>query len=599
MNQTIGFLNHLFLTFLVLVVFAAVGVTLARWLAGRRLSDIELGVAPSLGISVLTIINLLLTSFGLRPSTFRSWLLVTPFLLVAVRQLRNEAKHSQSILASMRSVISMLCRYGLAAIAGIGVYFHFLATESSLGWFTTGVTSGNNDLGSYILQATNILNAGYNNAGLVIDADFGGRAQRDHPAAMMAFAVTSSLLGLSPAQSGIVTMAVFLASLCLASWSLINLLTSATQRFSRSGAIAGAVVVNPLILYMAANFFLAQALVIRLCMAFLCVLLIVFDQSTHFAIALFIPIVGLTAFLASPEVALTVIPALGGLILIQRARQSWPAFVRRVLVSLGSSLILILPLWTLLTGQLEIIRRNARAGAAGWELFIASPSMFLGLSPTTFGVPPDGLKTTVDLGLLGLILIILLFSLMRKLQMGLSFGLLVLGTALAAAVRLWGTDGYQTWKLIITFVPFITVFFVAVTGAIGIREPQARRFLADLSIFVMAGALTWSASTWDNIPQSRYVNQNLIEITSQIREAGLRDVNINVSPYFETMTAAALVGNNARITSPWYFGVGHSFSDGCTLKSDESADESIGDWAELLRVGQYFVLSGRDCKTLR
>jgi hypothetical protein len=133
----------------------------------------------------------------------------------------------------------------------------------------------------------------------------------------------------------------------------------------------------------------------------------------------------------------------------------------------------------------------------------------------------------------------------------------------------YGFASYKAWKLLFSFSPFILLGFFIDRKPMDLERSNARTrsvayFLCGL--FVASNWATWAPVISQPDQQPRLAtSQELYDLNGSLKSLRLRDLNIALTPYFESMFAAAIVpSDTVHIVSPTYSPSLQS-SNTCTL----------------------------------
>ena len=495
--------------------------------------------------------------------------------------------------------------YGLPGLISSSIYYLWVTISSSTSKpYLNSFTLGNNDLGVYLIDSTNIAKTGYLNSGDIISLDPTHWIATDHPAAKSFLAVTPALFNLKNWQFGNIGM-IFLVTLL--STGLMTLAKDVLKiRNGTSSLITLASLTSPYIFYTVGNFFLAQVMCLPLLLLGINSVLLkmrirkrILIQSITFA-ALLITSSELSIVLFLLTLSIQILNKI--LKMARRDKQVKSDYLN-VLEDLHITLdsfilgcIAVLPWAFSAINQFSISAKN---GIGGWPLFVWNPL-------TWFGVSPIGAKNSIISVLCLFFIIFLKFlfkSNLRNSRNSLAYGLLgIVFSLMILGVLKWGTSGYQTWKLFTTLQPLLVVLILSTI----IPRKMKRRFFNNLTVVLMI--FLSALQIFSGIQQSKKIfphkdfNHHVISTDFRLllsSEIAKRQVSLDilVQPYFETMASSSIAQVPVNFVSPTYYSGGEfwPFRSTCTVTKKEFLDRLNKNPQIRAQVGDYLLVDNPRC----
>lgn len=595
-DQLKGFLQYGTAIVFVLGIFSFVGKSclslfqITRNLGQNQKLDL---LAPSIGAAAISLPLVYVAQRGVAISNFVVWLVIVLLgLPLAVRKILS-TKQRIDLTSRITSNIRLWSIYPLAAAAGLVPYMQLLVKPGFPAGFGTSATWTNNDLGVYIQMATNVGKSGVRDAGLVTGWNAGLQASFDHPSAHSFFVAVARILNREPYQVGIVLMATIVAIIFLASTFVVQNL-SKSQHHSILLA-SGLVVINPPLVAAVTNFFYPQLFSISIVIGYLGLAIVVCRnrQSTWGP--------GLLAFLTtavllvSVEIAAVLIPLVTLFVFAMSPRNLWKNIFLKIT---GSHLVILSLLYLLnrelLQSQIDVLFKLSGSGVAGWKSNFVSPSMIFGLTPNQFAGPYSSGTRLLDAFIFFAIVAICVTKVYQERKNSLL--VLSLSTLIgltAFAIRKWGVDGYQTWKLITSLTPFFMLLFISLL--LKARGKEKSIVAVAVAMFTVGATFNWTGSIWKDGEVSSYLNQHLAEILRLKKTSTQTGLNVLLAPYFETMAASVISGAPSRLSSPNYFNGGEPIYYRCTVTTEDKLSLLPGHGPIVAKKGPYILVGTPEC----
>ena len=623
----------------VTVLYGLIGLPYAALLA--RYSKVLLCLAPIFGLSVLAIAGSWYSLLE-RPMSLQALLLVVALsgvtgVVILYRQYRRSDPASpgrpfRSAAASAAQLIGSCTAPWVVALVAITIFITPIVTMPILhGGFLTSFTSMNNDLASYILQATNLQQAGFGPTDFLVDPDFpqigslGDLARYDHTGASSLLASTALAFGIPVWK--IASIAVLAAAACAlpATYVMAHEVLRLRLRWCLVASAAGTLTVY--LWYVTAQAFYAQ-IIAALLMAVQIAFFFRASRTGKFwpCVALS-PVLLAAGWFTAPEVQLISSALLGiavGLGLFQRrgaqALSGFANFAREYLrmlvfvaVAALFSLVLAIPR---IKGAVEVLSSVGKDGVSGWKLNVfPSASVLLGFDGRSNPVNVSdhlGVFTGAD-ALAWLILVCLLAGLIalawvrrdgRTIPAFVMLG--VLSLLSGVGIYLWGVDGYQTWKLIMTvsfiFLTLVAGIWLRVVRTESVRQAVIAILMIVVGMALMNGQRLWEYNLKDEVSmRTRIMSPELVALLRSPFLQRQEGVNIRLRDMYETMVAPVVYDRQAELSVPHYFvldqpnGQGYPFA--CTVMSkDQGWPAHLAGTKPLVETKHYMVLGTPECK---
>ena len=593
MNDLFGHSQYVIAIASSVILYAVLGVCVLQISIGRKIEEKldHLLLSPAIGIATLCISSSVMGKWEIPVSSRNIFFLYIVLIVAAVITGWRNKKIQISNWITRSHLSKAVLFLVVAVLVGFVPYYQLMMHQDFLPGFGTSATWTNNDLGAYLQMATNVVHSGFNNAGFIDGWDAGFQASFDHPAAQSFFAASSQLLLREPFQMGIVVVSSLLASLFMAGVVVARRISHQIPP-SWTVVTSAAIVVNPAIFGLVANFFFAQLLAICLtmCIFALGVLYMKKDWTLQFMFLLSLAVFAI--FLTSPEIAIILVIPIVFVSILQLPRQAWiKTSFKFVGAFLLFGLLLRIGSGSLISDQLAVLQRNTGSGVAGWESNFLSPTALLGFAPTQLAGPYSSGTRVLDALLIGFGLIILfkMTAAKRINWRAFSFLCIFLFPVIPAVVK-WGSTGYQTWKIITTLVPFIGIALWSI-GKSQDRDTAAP-IKQYLSLLVVGATIAWVGFVWRETAPTSYINRDAAGVSLSAEMKKQSGVNILVAPFFETMALSVIPGRPSHISSPSYqFPNGQPLKYGCTLTTKERVKD-IPNAGKIVHERGVYVLIG-------
>lgn len=595
MNQLFGYLQYFGAVFYLLSVFALVGFSsLYIVRAPKLLSPTEsILLAPVIGVAVITIPMTVLASYEIGISSLLVWALVAGICSVAVvmASVKHEIGQVRTLLfQSLRSV-----RYWIVGISvGFIPYLSLMLKEEFPIGFGTSATWTNNDLGAYIQMATNVGRSGVADAGLVTGWNAGLQASFDHPGSHALFASIARLLHREPYQVGIVLMATVMTVFFL---SAVVVISRIGKRPISTMLMIGTVVVaiNPPVIAAATNFFYPHLASIAMSLGFCALILILNETAESKGGFVLLGVLTAATWLVSIEIAVVMMSLISLFVLSRKSEMGRVKLLSYLVVGHISVFAMgLLIRFTLFKSQFDVMTRMSTGGVAGWKSNFVSPTMILGVTPTQFGGPYSAGVRFWDVAIVfASLALVTVLTVKKKVDLTIALSCFALNCFVLVAVKKWGIDGYQTWKLVTTFTPFFMILLLILLLSIDTEKLSGSWFLVPL--LTVGATYSWSGSIWKDHSAS-YISQELSQITHMEeiqRQVGL---NVLIEPFFPTMSASVMSGVPTRMSSPnYYFFEGQELLYRCTLATEETLKSIENPGPIIARRGHYVLVGTPAC----
>ena len=428
----------------------------------------------------------------------------------------------------------------------------------------TLVTNGNNDLGSYALQASNLVSHGFGSGSRLLNFSLGTWSRFDHPGVMSIIAELQKITKF-PIY---ICVAVIQFCLFFGIYFGVLYLVQIRRRFKSAGILAGTICSLPYLLYVEVNGFIAQEFGILIYIVAIDLLLV---KISFFRKILNAALFFLIAFLVSPESVLVSILLFAIQTVLSISAQFFirskkfkqevsgrsqlqdhvlARFTDGVAWLLGIGLALIC-LGTLRAPIVRVLLKSGRGGVAGWDLSYSNLFSWFDLTP--IGRPGSN---ALFLGLIIIFLCMLAAKLLKpgKINSCLEFDAFAVSALALVSFGMikWHFDGYQSWKLFFS-LSFVVIPIVCSRLSIG------KITTSILPFFIVISAITLSLQMWPhrehntNMLERYYVSEDLLKVVDWVdkRQA---PVSINSQSLFINMTLAATIKTGVtKIDGPNYF----------------------------------------------
>lgn len=528
---------------------AAMGFLALLWVVGWPLATALRShavpfPAPLLGLCLVPIFAWYwvdLTGTGLRAGI---WVLagVSAAGCVAVAIRRRAALDVRSALVQFATVTAA------TVIVCLTVFYPVLATP-----YLTTFSTLNNDASAWLAHAQHLLDDG-----LRIPTAFSGY---DFPTsfrleatfgAVSLLASAAAITGLDTWQIGGFVICVFVGLVMLALSAFIQHVTGLSV--VPATAIAAASTTPALFLYSAANFFFGHVAVLAIVPM---VALLAFELTRRHSIAALAPCV-LALALAVAMVLCSYAPATLALVVVVAAAGTatvtapprLPRAGRFVAAALASVVLAAALLPQLAVWAFHRLRLLS-GGKWGWELSTFLPHELLGFA--------SGLMSSASVAgwLVSLLILgVVAFVAFRHRSVG-DFAVpglfLVVGILLSYGVMTWhfGRGHYNAWKWIAYFQPLFcaAVYSLLALGIKDVKPTSYARIVGAVGVLATVLALAFTARTFTepdaaeigfgvgDDPRYQTVPQSIETFPAVAARAGIREVNIDLPPHWETVWA--------------------------------------------------------------
>jgi hypothetical protein len=474
---------------------------------------------------------------------------------------------------SLRTAAAAALSYGGPWALGVAFVTAFLVPVITSPFqpsgFMTTFTLGNNDLGSYIAEATNVAKAGFANAHLFYGWDPGTNpsafsANVDHTGADSLLALFGTAVGGPVWKVGQLAMMVGVAGMYVGSVALVRAAMPEVRRGALVIAAFGPT--SFMVWYLVGEYFLAQIICLCLVLTQLAVIVGARDRLLDWRVVATLTPLAAATWLTSPELQ-AVFALLAGAVVVSgflAAIVTKTAYAVRMLlartavvatsVSLGA--LLIAPFMGDLIDRLHRVY-GSTAGQVGWPVDMQNGALLLLGYPDSIG-SHSALGWFAAIGVALLLLGSMTWALVMRDRVGIAAGAfcLVLIAAVTYGAHRWGWAAYQSWKLILT----LSVPFLALAGVLILRPLRADHRRAALVVLaVLVGVnLQSGARTWNPVPTSpellaaHSVGAGLVTFLHEPRVQRQSHLNIYVPTLFNTMVAPTVFGKTAALSSPSY-----------------------------------------------
>lgn len=634
-----GWLVYPALLSAVVAFWAAVGLPFAALLAGR--SKVFLTLAPVFGLCVLAVtgswysllqvsmsrILILILALGL--GVLGGWIAWRQLLARDGKVAGSEGTQAHAL--PKRRLAAVTAVPWLVGVIGMTIFVIPIITSTLLaGGFLTSFTSTNVDLASYILQGTNLQQAGFGPTDVLLDPDFpefgslGDIARFDHTGASALMATTAVAFGLPVWQMA--TVVLFAVGVCVvpSAFAFVYHVTRIQLRWSLIAAAAGTF--TTYFWFIQAQGYFPQVSLIAILMAQLAVFTWA-ARADERALAIFAGGLLITAgWYISPEVELIAVALVGVAAvvgLLQRRpgfRADRQRFVRDLGVwilvvgaAVGLSLVAAIPR---IKGAIDVVKSTTADAVAGYEVdLFGSVSVLLGID----GRAPDEKPLTqlvAQTGVDGLAWLLVMIAVMvlvgltiirRDRRAGISFIFVMVFTAIAVVgVIKWGPTAYQAWKLVVTLsVPLITLL-AGIAFAVA-RTRDARQLIAAPLLVIVGLSLANGQDGWKKNLQSPenlrtfMISPELVGLLESPFMQRQEGANIRLATVFETMAAPAIYNRPSEMSTRTYFNVnepdGQGFPFACTvIEKSLTRPAQLANTTVVKETPNYVVLGTPECR---
>lgn len=175
----------------------------------------------------------------------------------------------------------------------------------------------------------------------------------------------------------------------------------------------------------------------------------------------------------------------------------------------------------------------------------------------------------------------------------LSWTLIPVGLYLVLAF-IYGPASYKAWKVLFSFAP-ILVAGIFLSIVFSLKKSSAKslwKLSPFFSVFIITPMLLQSLPLIqsENLYRNRVSSQDLYNLRSDLQKFRLKDVNIQLSPFFETMYAGAIIDSSVvHFSVPTYAPIMLN-EDTCTLIRTEDLSTLEVVYQEVTRVNNTYSL---------
>lgn len=620
--------------------FALVGLPIAAILA--RKSRILLCLAPIFGMSILAIAGSwysLLERPMNRPTLVTTAIvlgLVGLVLLWRDYQRTSSLAHpdrpsSESRARAIKLLGVVLAPWGIGIVVLTFFILPIITMDLLAGGFLTSFTSENNDLGSYILQATNLQQAGFGPTEILKEVaveevgSIGDLARFDHTGASALMAANAVFLGMPVWKTATITVLAVSTALLPGSYLLAHQVLRIRLRWSMVAAAVGTLTV--FFWYLVVQGFYAQIISISLMLAQLAVVVWAARTQQRWVMVGALPILIAACWYCSPEQELVFVPLLGIGALVGLASKSKGSIQlrsRKFLVLCGTTAIwlgigLLVSLAVAaprIKGALGVLATVGKDEIAGWPLTIGgSGAALMGINDIRETSGPSGyveFMTTLDLVYWILLTVLIAWLIVtaiyrRDRPIALAF-VLVIPMALIVAFGgfHWGPNAYQTWKLAMTLsfaiLTLIGAMWLAATKSLVAKAVVTGVLLAIVGLSVVLSHRLWDFNLQTAATQrARVINPELVGLLRSPFLQRQEGINIRLDTNFQTMAAPAVYDKQAEMSAGNYFDGalldGKGFPFACTVMiKDRPRPPELANTQIVKRTKNYIVLGTTECK---
>lgn len=540
----------------------------------RRVPSWALMLAPNLGIAWVIV----LASWYARLDTSLPWWVVWgTFALILIGL--GVASVRGALLSTLRAgyrgprgaaatTLGLVAPWVLGVAAVTAFLLPMVSSPFQPAGYVTAYTFGNNDIGTYVAYASNIVRAGFGDAGLYYGWNPGtnaslGSASTDHAGASALLAFNAVTLGAPVWKVAEISIMVAMAAMFTAAVALVRGLLPRSPRGAL--AIAALGTMSFMVWYLVGNYFLAHIICLSMVLSQLAVIVLARDRLLDWRVLFTLVPLAAATWLTSPELqfvlALLVAALIGGDFVaslvtgVPGAVRALLARTVAVVLSVGIAALTILPFTTSLITRSRIVYTTK--GGVGWLLDLQNSALVL------FGYP-DPIGSHNDLGwfaaaALGILLLgCLAWALVHRDRLGIGagvFGIVLVATSAYGAQR-WGWTTYQSWKLTLS----LSIPFLIFAGLLVIRPLSAdnRRVALAIIVGLVCINIAVGAQMWGTVRGTaealadHSINNALVTVLQDPKVQRQDGLNINIPTLFNTAIAPSIYGKRAAMWSPSY-----------------------------------------------
>jgi hypothetical protein len=541
-----------------LVPLYALGVPLRMLLLGRRSRPDHIAVTPLLGLGVLQYVAFVWASHSDRG--VRLVLLAVPALgLLTVVGLAAAAAIRRGTLP--RVSMPTWLPIGLvlfAATAGLFAFQHQAMFDRG---HMTVISLGNNDIANYAPEADHIRSSGLDEQGAIAGFNLGSRA-RDDVFGAYSFLTLGSVVTGKPAWR--LEMPAMLAALFLC----VQAMYWMVRRFSTLGRLSACLIalaacITFASVYVEAQYFLSQVIGMAVAGGLLMLALEgvgASDWRTTLRSAGAAACLGLCLMFTYPHMLFLSVPLLVGIAFLAALRM--PLWSRHSLELVGraaamAAVAVVVPLVLSPSRFAESLHRTfaLSESTAGWSLPLMSPAEAIGFQRHWNAGHAVGEWLASAAVLVVPLLAALWLWRGRRGRAGPYVACLAVVAASYEVVYLRYGLSYSQWKWITFFQPLYIVAAAVPVAAALLALGRWRRVLrpAALALSILVPAALVAVDIHNDRVMAKYefiVEQTVADLQPALRQRGIRALNINLKPFWETMWASyfATLAGTRRIS---------------------------------------------------
>ena len=473
----------------------------------------------------------------------------------------------------MRDIRTTACVLGTALLVGLWAVLPPLWGLHQRGVGMGFATIGNNDVVNYGLTVRALMETGLDSSSRITNVDYGLIAQSDSFGAFIFIGALASAFGLAAWQVLMASMALAVSLAVMGLYSFSSTLWP-HLRFAPIVATVPAML-SALGAYLIAQYFLAGVLGLT-ALASMLAGAVQAGRGTHPKTAV-VAIVGGTTLgmYCYPQLALpaaAALPIVTGVVSLILGRANWHRTLTSLALVVVGLVLSALVSFQFLTTAYELIAYRANV-VAGWPL--PFPPSFVALAwPGAIG-QSFGLRLVWVSWMAGiLVAIVLLVSAAKRWRPRdvLCTALILAGATIVTAlgVVLFGSDAYQTWKLLGHTLPLALTMLLPALSFFVVRNIA----VGGLALAAIFGSVSMSMpQTWGpTLQQSEsqgWTTPGMVELADPSEISAIRRLNVRLDPYFETMAVSLMVGSERVAMNSQTYAPPQVLSGACTLTRQE------------------------------
>ncbi|CAB4329941.1 MAG: hypothetical protein F2839_00380 [Actinobacteria bacterium] len=585
--------------------FGIVGTLLFDRILNLRPHKFPFAERTVFGYATFILAGLVISRFGTSPARYRlmiALLVILGLLLNDFLKVRNSPMGIKPGFMSRVPRINVEPSYVVALIAGscaiAAFYFQVFQTHIFRGFFLTSYSAENNDLGSYVLQSQNILTSGYRDSGQVLDSKVHLLSQLDHPSTQTFMASLAGILGVNTWKVGLLALFISALIAILAMMNLIEALKLPTG--SSTAVLAVSCIFTPYYFYLLSCGFLAQLMAIPIIIMIFSLLLKSNSREDNKwdAVGAGFLLAVLASF--SPENALMMIGFGTGIAIVLSCYPSGvlsltgaAGRMRTWLVPYLGVFAVIAALNPFTINAFRVVEHIGKQGIAGWELYIWNIWTWLGIS----SVAGSGQNLSTQLPSLVVLLALLGFlarDLVRfRTTTPVTYLIVFLSAIFVLSVGIWGTTGYQSWKLVLTYS---SVFVVAMYGLamMQLKNPVG---VVSVALFVLGISIGTSHLSTEKgqvgiAIESKTISPELQRMLLSPEFSRQKGVDLILAPIQQTMLATSVPSIPVNMVEVTYVSNGKRLPVhySCTLMTRTEFEGQGLDKSTIVRESKRYVL---------